>query len=120
TQRLDLQGLWVVREGRVVLMQRPEGGAMAGMWELPTRRSEESLPSTLWSAAWPAGLRPRLGAPLMEAQHAITHHRIRIQVLEARVAARIPSPAYEWDFANLEGLPLTGITKKVLAQLGRP
>jgi A/G-specific adenine glycosylase len=88
----------VTQHGRVLLVQRPKDHPrMAGMWELP-----------------------EIAAPRREAflrlRHAITQtdHDVRVY------AAPAPRPpGGRWvPYRGLEALPLTGLTRKILARAG--
>jgi A/G-specific adenine glycosylase len=110
--------LWLVRSrGRVLLAERPAGGRMAGLLELPTReRVVAGAAPRLWPAELPAALVPAPGAPLARFAHAITHHRIRAEVRAAR--ARSLPPHMRWvDERELAGAALTGMAKKALRGL---
>jgi len=68
--------LWLEREGRVLLQQRPATGVWAGLWTLPMFDDEASA-----LAAVPAGAEPQA---LPRIQHALTHfdwvlHTLRVE-----------------------------------------
>ena len=116
-QALALESAWVVQRDRLLLRQRPQEGAMGGLWELPTRRAAASQASPLWEADWPGQRQFDLGEALHAVRHSITHHRIAIDVRRARSRGRI-APPYRWfAWDDLDGLALTGLTKKSVAQL---
>lgn len=101
--------------GRLLVLQRPEGGRMAGLHEFPTRELvADGAAPRLWPAELPCALEP--GASLGELAHAITRHRIRATVRAARPRrGRLPAEARWVGAADLARLALTGLTRKVLA-----
>jgi len=110
--------LYAVQErGRVLLVERPAGGRMAGLLELPTRQLAPD-DARLWPAELPPGLTLRAGAELGRMSHAITHHRIRATLRAAELVARRVPPEARWaSWAELEGLALSGLARKALALL---
>jgi adenine-specific DNA glycosylase len=95
----------VKRDGRVLLEQRVQGEAlMAGMWQLPEL------------AAAPIGLEP-----LSKLKHSITVTNYSVRVFA------VDEGSAEWKCAewkrqwialeDVEGLPLTGLARKVLRKL---
>ena len=124
---------WVVRRGERILVRRRRGRLMEGMWDFPMFEAERAGP-VLGPALPSARRRGRI-------RHAITHHRLRIEIFEARAipAARRrlveagarrgrkgPSPIagaiepgdLRWVRASSVGsLPLTGIALKILGAL---
>lgn len=111
---VEVEVALVERDGAVLLEQRPPGGRMAGLWQLPTR---ERTGEGLFPSSWPAVE----GAPVLEAEdelgelrHAITRYRILARLREARVVGALP-PGWRWfTAAEREELPLTGMARKVL------
>jgi A/G-specific adenine glycosylase len=107
---LELVALLVERAGRILLRRRPDGGRMAGLWELPTREVGSQL---LFPARLPAGL--RAGAELARLRHTITHHRIELVLRRGRLAAEPRGPGWRWIApARSRELALTGMTRKAL------
>jgi A/G-specific adenine glycosylase len=107
---VELVALLVEREGRILLRRRPEGGRMAGLWELPTREVGSQL---LFPARLPAGLRQ--GPELARLRHTITHHRIELVLRRGRVSAEPRGPGWRWIApARSRELALTGMTRKAL------
>ncbi|MGA2117599.1 MAG: A/G-specific adenine glycosylase [Bryobacteraceae bacterium] len=94
--------LLVERSGRILLRRRELSlGRMAGFWDLP---SPDQLPAA------------RVGAPLGEFRHSITHHRYRISVARAE-AKKLPAGhgLFAWmDPRQLEGVPLSTTARKAL------
>ncbi|MFT5198664.1 MAG: A/G-specific adenine glycosylase [Planctomycetota bacterium] len=118
---LTIQSLCMVNGGRIVLAQRPAGGSMAGLWELPTKQIPSPGASDLWPESWPTGLRAKAETPLLQAKHAITHHRIVMSVLSGQAAAKAiahDSDRMRWfRWEELGDLGLTGLTRKAVAHL---
>lgn len=119
---VELEMLLVRRSGRLLLVQRPPEGRMAEMWELPTReRVAAGGRPRLWSAEPVlAGLEAE-GEPVAVLSHGITRHRIRARLLAGSFSGRgrssRPGKAPAWRFVEedqLEGLALTGLTRKAL------
>lgn len=77
----------VVRRGPLVfLVQRPEKGRWAGMWEFPhgTISAGESVDEAAQRMLHElTGLRVDWGAELISLNHSVTHHRIALICLEA-------------------------------------
>jgi A/G-specific adenine glycosylase len=76
----------VRRGGRVLLVQRPDNGRWAGLWEFPHGPLEkgESLASgAVRLVTHLTFLRVRLGAELLTVRHSVTHHRITLTCFEA-------------------------------------
>jgi len=122
---VELDVVVVAERGRVLLEQRPAGGRMAGLWELPTRepgaaggRDGRLFPARFRAPA--AGCSLHAGELVGEVRHGITHHRIRARVHGGRLAraagsrARV-APPFAWCTPEqLASRALTGMTRKVL------
>ncbi len=121
-----LEALLVERAGRVLLVRRPDGGRMEGLWELPTRELADGA-TRLWPPAFPAPPRARLeaeGPPLFELAHAITRHRVALAVrrgaLRPERAAASPGrdAGWRWHEPGRSGdLALSGMTLKILERV---
>ena len=128
----DIPVLFVVavalvdRDGRVLLAERPEGKAMAGLWELPTREllgageSARGLwPTEFALGPWAARVQP--AEALESFSHAITKHRIRGQLLGARwVGTARSQPEGSPRLVPIQELAqhgLTGLTRKCLERM---
>jgi A/G-specific adenine glycosylase len=100
--------------GRALLVRRPAGGRMAGLWELPTR--EVAGPAGGVAGLWPPefGLLLREREPRGEVTHSITHHRIRARVRVAELFEPAPPGAAWASAAEAAELPLTGMARKIL------
>ncbi len=75
--------LWVARGDEVLLARRRPDGLYGGLWELPAG-------ATLAAArrALGAGAAATPGEPLFTEEQQLTHRRVRVDVVAARVAAR--------------------------------
>lgn len=70
--------LWIERSGRVLLWRRGGDEALLkGLWGLPESRR----------------LRARPGRLLRKARHAVTHHRLEVEVRQAKLDAPAPAQA---------------------------
>ena len=115
-----------MREGAWLLVRRPEGGLMAGMWEFPSVEvsGPELFPRELSGELEPT-LEPQ--QDLFTISHGITKHRIKVRVRGARCSWAQEGGAKGGRGASLgwflpeaaQGLALTGMAKKVLARLKR-
>ena len=102
----------IVDAARVLVVRRPVGGRMAGMFELPTR---ELVPAAARARLWPADGAWASGAPLGEIGHTITHHRIRATVVAAAEPGAPLAEARWVPMAELDVLALIGLARKALA-----
>lgn len=122
----------VEQEGRLLLYQRSaDARQLAALWEFPA--VEVELEETGASRALGAaearlaerfGGRWTLGAEIVRLRHAITTRSFTIAVRQATLllsAGELAEPAAGaaagwWSRAELAGLPLTGVARKVLAR----
>ena len=78
----------VERDGRVLLVRRPEGRLLGGMWEVPqTSLESQGLPDLAAELEERHGLRVVPGALAVRARHAITFRRITLEGYRARLEA---------------------------------
>jgi len=122
---VELEVFWLEREGCLAAQLRPDGGRMAGLWELPTREVPAASGLSGLFPRRPApfddGSRLRAGRVLGEVRHSITRHRIRAVVRAASSisgSARSASEAETLSWVPREELtsrPHTGMTAKILA-----
>lgn len=108
----------LVRSGESWLMaQRPPGGRMAGLWELPTIEPTGArlLAEPEWPRAGDTGSTLVTGDELGSVGHSITRHRIRARVFAARWLAGPPAEPLRFASASeIAELGPTGLTAKVL------
>jgi len=117
TVEVELEIALCRRAGAWLLERRPAGGRMAGLFEFPTREVPAQPGATcLYPAHWShAAL--RAGEELTELRHTITRHRIRARVLAAEAPELDADGPLRWVAPQeLEGLGLTGMTRKLLAR----
>jgi A/G-specific adenine glycosylase len=92
-----------VSRKQIWLMQRPESASlMPGMWELPQLESSNGR------------------TPRVELRHSITttDYRVRVYVERNRVSREGSVPGGRWvKLVEVEALPLTGLTRKILRRL---
>ncbi len=119
--------VWIERRGKVLVVQRPETGLMANLWELPGGELEESTaPDAARVAEHVAdstgltvdGL-DRIGA----VEHLFTHRRLTLHVYRAgavqgRVRLLGPQASRWLAPSTLATLPQAGPMRKALALLG--
>ena len=76
----------VYRGGQLLVVQRPEEGRWAGLWEFPrgpvaAGEADEEAAARVLSQR--TGVRARLGPELATLRHSVTHHRITVVCFEA-------------------------------------
>jgi A/G-specific adenine glycosylase len=111
---VDLLTLVVRDNGRVVVRERQGGERMAGLFELPTIETSgaEHVAERTFGALELLEIDTLGSVP-----HTITHHRIRARVATGRLLRGDVAPPYRRATAGeLALLPLTGMTKKILAR----
>lgn len=115
------------RRGKVLLVQRSDGGRWAGMWELPRRevpkRSTVKVAATALLAD--LGLQADMGAEFATIQHSVTRFRIRLTCLQADyrhgAVQRGPYLACRWVApASLQDYPLSRPQRRLAELLARP
>jgi A/G-specific adenine glycosylase len=113
---------WIERRGRALVVQRPHGGLLGGMWELPGGEIEDGSGA---EQALRHHLAQRLGLALREAvrvgeiEHVFTHRRLRLHVFRCgSVSGRVRRSdlaAHRWlSPAAIAKLPQGGPTRKAL------
>jgi A/G-specific adenine glycosylase len=114
----------VEREGRVLLVRRPEGRLLGRMWEVPqTSLESKGLPDLAREVLERHGLRVTPGPLAVRARHAITFRRITLEGYRARLAGAAPGDPERFRWATPEEvatLPVSSATKKLLAGLRTP
>jgi len=108
----------LVREGaRVLVVERPSTGRMAGLWELPTIEpaGDRRIAESEWPRVGAAGSSIVLGDELGSVAHSITRHKIRARVHVGRwIGGAVDVPLRFVTRDELGGLGPTGLTAKVL------
>lgn len=114
----------VERDGRVLLVRRPEGRLLGRMWEVPqTSLESRGLPDLARELEERHGLRVVPGALAVRARHAITFRRITLEGYHARLRPPVPSDPERFLWARPEEvptLPVSSSTRKLLKGLTAP
>jgi A/G-specific adenine glycosylase len=117
---------WLERRGRVLMVQRPPGGLLGSMWELPggeidgDASAEQALRRHL---AQRLGLAVTHAERVGEIEHLFTHRRLRLHVFRCGpVSGRVQRSdlaSHRWlSPAAIAKLPHGGPSRKALALLG--
>jgi A/G-specific adenine glycosylase len=115
--------LWHRR--RLLIVQRPSEGLLAGLWEFPAgrRQRDESPPAACRRILQATtGIDVRVGQSLVRIRHAYTHFRIVQDLFDCRkIAGRVRLDGYQafrWIRPReLGAFPFTGAGKKAFPQL---
>jgi A/G-specific adenine glycosylase len=114
----------VERQGRILLVRRAEGRLMGRMWEVPqTSLESRGLPDLVSELRERHGLDVTPGRLRARARHAITFRRIRVEAYEARLARLPPTDPERFVWARpaeLDALPVSSLTRKVVRALETP
>jgi A/G-specific adenine glycosylase len=114
----------VERDGRVLLVRRPEGRLLGRMWEVPqTSLESRGLPDLARELEERHGLCVVPGPLAVRARHAITFRRITLEGYRARLRPPDPSDPERFLWARPEevaALPVSSSTRKLLRGLGTP
>jgi len=112
----------VERDGRVLLVRRPEGRLLGRMWEVPqTSLESRGLPDLARELLERHGLRVVPGALAVRTRHAITFRRITLEGYRARLRPPAPRDPERFLWARPEevgALPVSSSTRKLLKGLG--
>ena len=126
-EEVDEVAVAVWQKRRVLLVQRPEGGRWAGMWELPRRAvgARATLDAAAQELLSELGIRADLGSELATVRHGVTRFRIKLVCLEAthRRGAFRPGlyPAGLWVApADLGRYPLSRPQRRLAQVLAQP
>jgi A/G-specific adenine glycosylase len=111
----------IERNGRVLLVRRPEGRLLGRFWEVPqTSLESRGHRDLVRELAERHGLQVVPGPLRVRARHAITFRRIRVEGYVARLGRPpVDDPErYRWVAAHeLDGLPVSSLTRKLIAGL---
>ncbi|MGM0454087.1 MAG: A/G-specific adenine glycosylase [Thermodesulfobacteriota bacterium] len=113
------------RNGRYLVVRRPENGLLGGLWEFPGAVLENGKPpadACIRSMKAVVNLSAAVARPICTVRHAYTHFKVRAHVFLCRQATgsvQLSGPAAcRWvPPSNLRDLPFTGLTHKFLAQV---
>jgi A/G-specific adenine glycosylase len=113
----------VEKDGRVLLVRRPEGRLLGRMWEVPqTSLESRGRPDLERELLERHGLRVVPGPLAVRARHAITFRRITLEGYRARLRLPPPTDPERFLWARPEevaALPVSSSTRKLLRGLGR-
>ena len=107
-QVLPMALAFCAQKNGIWLAQRPLAGLWAGLWELPSAVGADAAASL--SAHW----RLRLGTPLAQITHLLTHRRVEATVYAARPAARGPHLGSWQLVAEPLSAPLSILARRAL------
>ncbi|HEX9189566.1 MAG TPA: A/G-specific adenine glycosylase [Vicinamibacteria bacterium] len=114
----------VEKDGRVLLVRRPEGRLLGRMWEVPqTSLESRGLPDLARELLERHGLRVVPGVLAVRARHAITYRRITLEGYRARLPSPAPADPERFLWArpqDVASLPVSSATRKLLKGLSTP
>ena len=106
TRAVEWPMVLVEWRSRILLHRRPEGGILAGLWELPG-------PAALPAEA--AETTPGGSEPVAVVRHAITDRRITAPVYVLRQKVRVNGPSWRWvRAAEIPSCPLSSLSAKAI------
>lgn len=117
TLDVRLQAALIEKGEQVLLVRRPEGPLMGGLWEIPQTSIESKEGNLAHAVARHHGLDIELGELLARVRHTITYRRIRAELYRCRLSGRAPRDGERFHWASpsdLERLPLSSLTHKLL------
>jgi 8-oxo-dGTP diphosphatase len=114
----------IEKEGRLLLVRRPEGRLMGRLWELPQTPLDAGGDTDLGACLREQhGLQVRVGRLAVQARHAITFRRIRLLGYRATLRAAVPREVERFLWATpaeLATLPVSSMTRKLAHGLTAP
>ena len=114
----------VEKDGRVLMVRRAEGRLMGRMWEVPqTSLEARGLSDLARELLVRHDLAVVPGVLLARARHTVTFRRIRVEAYRARLRRNVPADPerYRWVTpAELDSLPVSSMTRKILRGLSSP
>jgi len=114
----------VERDGRVLLVRRPEGRLLGRMWEVPQTSLEgHGRPDLAREIEERHGLRVVPGPLAVRARHAVTYRRITLEGYTTRLRPPVPDDSDRFLWARPEEvkhLPVASSTRKLLRGLTAP
>ncbi|MDE0035648.1 MAG: A/G-specific adenine glycosylase [Deltaproteobacteria bacterium] len=106
TKAVEWPLVLVESRSRILLHRRPEGGLLAGLWELPR---PETLPTGIFDETL------RRSEPVTVIRHAITDMRITAPVYVLRRKVSVKGAAWRWvSFDDLSAHPLSSLSTKAV------
>jgi len=117
---VELHAALVRRGEKFLLVRRPEGSLLSGLWELPTTREGEDAATLAARVADVLGARVSLDAPTRSFRHTITHRRITVHVHESSIesiSVREAGDGIAWiTTQDLRDFGVSSMTKKALSR----
>jgi A/G-specific adenine glycosylase len=82
---------FVVRDGAILLVRRPDEGLLGGLWELPSaeRSSKEAPGSALAATLKSLGLRATTGDRVASVDHAFSHFDMTLEAFACEAGGRV-------------------------------
>ncbi len=102
--------------GRILLVQRPAGGLLAGLWALPGGEAA-SVETFRAMVRDQTGLEVDAGDTVAKVEHAFSHRRWSGRVVRARVRGGRVMRARWFSPADLDALALVPFHRRILARL---
>lgn len=111
-------------DGRVLLVRRPEGGLLAGLWALPggeRREAEDERAALRRTIRAQTGLRVHVGSPIARVSHTFSHRRWHGTIYECAPAGSIrPRAESTWMRPQAApSMPLVPFHRKAIAAVVR-
>lgn len=120
-QDIAVQWALLQRGGKFLLVQRPEDGLFAGLWELPGLYAPHPSPENaapLLAHLQSLGVETQLTETPTSYQHTLSHRRLHIQLYQStslKGRLSLPRQTYRWvTLDSWNELPISSITRKVL------
>ncbi|MBI3176297.1 MAG: A/G-specific adenine glycosylase [Chloroflexi bacterium] len=109
----------IVREGKVLLAQRPSEGLLGGMWEFPNGPVAGDPAEGLAQAVETGyGFQVQAGETVGVVQHAYTHFKITVHAFRAEAARVSRRPNLQWvPIAELENYPMGKVDRQIARKL---
>jgi len=107
----------VRKQGKILLMQYPEGGRWAGLWDFPRCSDGESIIETLGELT---GHKIELGRLISTHKHTVTRFKITLRFVEGKDCGPLQKSRYptRWvKLAELNDLPLNSTGRKLAKKL---
>jgi len=109
----------IVKRGRVLLSQRPDGGLLAGMWEFPKARVEgnpaKDLTKVLFSEY---KLKVKKKEPVGVVQHAYTHFKVTVHAFWCEAGSIPKNKKLKWvKISELDDYPMGKVDRQIARKL---
>jgi A/G-specific adenine glycosylase len=121
---VTVQAALVERDGRVLLVRRPEGRLLGRLWEVPqTSLETRGRPDLAREIEERHGLRVVPGPLAVRARHAVTYRRITLEGYRTRLRPPVPDDPERFLWARpdeVARLPVASSTRKLLRGLTLP